>query len=59
MKESDWRYLVDALLFICLGGMDLKSRKSGILWPSFSRTRSKAGIKTSRAIMKDSNILFR
>jgi hypothetical protein len=23
MKESDWRYLVDALLFICLGGMTL------------------------------------
>jgi len=34
MKESDWRYLVDALLFICLGGMTLIGILLGLVIPA-------------------------
>ncbi len=34
MKKSDWRYLVDALLFICLGGMTLIGILLGLVVPT-------------------------
>lgn len=34
MKESDWRYLVDMLLFVCLGGMTLIGILLGLVIPA-------------------------
>jgi hypothetical protein len=34
MKESDWRYLVDALLFVCLGGMTVIGILLGLVIPA-------------------------
>jgi len=34
MKESDWRYLVDVLLFVCLGGMALIGILLGLVIPA-------------------------
>ncbi|MDH4270349.1 MAG: DUF4405 domain-containing protein [Candidatus Aminicenantes bacterium] len=34
MKESDWRYLVDVVLFICLGGMTLIGILMGLVIPA-------------------------
>lgn len=36
MKNSDWRYLVDALLFICLGGMTVIGILMGFVIPTGS-----------------------
>ena len=34
MKESDWRYVVDAFLFVCLGGMTLIGILLGLVIPA-------------------------
>jgi hypothetical protein len=34
MKDSDWRYLVDVVLFVCLGGMTLIGILLGLVIPS-------------------------
>jgi hypothetical protein len=34
MKESDWRYIVDAILYVCLGGMTLIGILLGLVVPA-------------------------
>ncbi len=34
MKESDWRYIVDVILFVCLGGMTLIGILLGLVIPA-------------------------
>jgi len=34
MKESDWRYIVDVILYICLGGMTLIGILLGFVVPA-------------------------